>query len=67
MCSFGRGTRLGRFDAIVSEVDLSTLDAVGGFERQRWHPDLVTAVLDRYTLRPTPGPVDRPLFVYTRK
>ncbi|HEY3218217.1 MAG TPA: glycosyltransferase 87 family protein [Candidatus Limnocylindria bacterium] len=59
--------RAAQFDAIVSEVDLSTLEAVGGFERQRWHPDLVTAVLERYALRPPSALVDRPLFVYTRR
>jgi hypothetical protein len=59
--------RASTFEAVVSEVDLGTLDAVGGFERQRWHPDLVAAVLDRYALRTTGGLTDRPLFVYTRK
>jgi hypothetical protein len=71
--SFLEGQRLleavrqGRFDSVVSEVDLSTLDAVGGFERLRWHPDLVAAVLDRYALRATSGLSDTPLFVYTRR
>jgi Glycosyltransferase family 87 len=59
--------RAGRFDGVVSEADLATLDVVGGFERQRWHPDLVAAVLERYTLRPTSGPAEHPLFVYTRR
>src|SRR5258706_15878207 len=54
--------RAGRFDSIVSEVDLGTLDAIGGFERQRWHPDLVAAVLERYALRPAAASIDRPLF-----
>ena len=40
--------RAGRFDAIVSEVDLEHIDAGPGFERQRWHADLVAAVLERY-------------------
>jgi hypothetical protein len=70
---FGEGSvlldavRAGRFDAIVAEVDLGELDALGGSERQRWHPDLVAAVLERYALRPASGLVDRPLFVYTRR
>jgi len=40
--------RAGRFDAIVSEADLERIDLEPGFERQRWHPDLVAAVLERY-------------------
>jgi hypothetical protein len=40
--------RAGRFDAIVSEVDLEHIDTGPGFERQRWHADLVAAVLERY-------------------
>jgi hypothetical protein len=40
--------RAGRFDAIVSEVELERIDAGPGYERQRWHPDLVAAVLERY-------------------
>ena len=59
--------RSGKFDAVVTEVDLASLDQTGGFERQRWHPDLVTAILARYQLRPaddTGGPV---LFVYDRR
>ncbi|HEV8655125.1 MAG TPA: hypothetical protein VGR85_06405 [Candidatus Limnocylindria bacterium] len=40
--------RAGRFDAIVSEVDLERIDVGPGYERQRWHPDLVAAVLERY-------------------
>ena len=59
--------RVGRFDAVVTEVDLASLDVVGGFERQRWHPDLVTAVLDRYALLPSPDRVPGSLFVYTRR
>lgn len=55
------------FAAIVSEVDLAQLDAAPAFERQRWHPDLVAAILERYALRPTPGLVDQPLFVYRPK
>lgn len=46
--------RAGTFDAVVSEVDLARIDAGPGYERQRWHPDLVAAVLDRYE-RSFPG------------
>ncbi|MDQ2953066.1 MAG: hypothetical protein M3R54_12485 [Chloroflexota bacterium] len=59
--------RGGKFDAVVTEVDLASLEQSGGFERQRWHPDLVAAILERYTLRATPGPAELPLFVYTRR
>jgi hypothetical protein len=45
--------RAGQFDAIVSEIDLERIDLGPGYERQRWHPDLVAAVLERYR-RPTP-------------
>jgi hypothetical protein len=87
--SFLEGTRLlqavraGQFDAIVSEVDLERIDAGPGYARQRWHPDLVAAVLERYR-RPTPEGARagetvfftnhcpafvwcRQLFVYTRR
>ena len=40
--------RAGRFDTIVSEVELERIDAGPGYSRQRWHPDLVAAVLERY-------------------
>jgi hypothetical protein len=59
--------RAERFDAIVSEVDLGLLDQIGGYERQRWHPDLVAAILEGYALQRTAELVDRPLFVYTRR
>jgi len=59
--------RAGQFDAIVTEVDLDALDQIGGYERQRWHPVLVAAILERYALRTTPGLLDQPLFVYTRR
>ena len=71
--SFFEGERLlsavraGRFDAVVTEVDLASLDLVGGFERQRWHPDLVAAVLDRYSLQLSPDRRPGALFVYTRR
>lgn len=42
--------RAGRFDAIVSEVELERIDLGPGYERQRWHPDLVAAVIERYQL-----------------
>jgi hypothetical protein len=66
--------RAGRFDAIVSEVDLERIDVGPGYERQRWHPDLVAAVLERYE-RPfprveglCPGFVRcQQLYVYTRR
>ena len=69
--SFSEGERLlaavrgGTFDAVVTEVDLASLDQTAGFERQRWHPDLVAAVLERYKLRP--GGQAGQLFVYTRR
>ena len=63
--------RAGRFDAIVSEVELERIDTGPGYERQRWHPDLIAAVLERYqqTLRRTYGLCPafvpcRELFVY---
>jgi hypothetical protein len=59
--------RAGRFDAVVTDVDLASLDLIGGFERQRWHPDLVSAVLERYALLPSPDRVPASLFVYTRR
>lgn len=53
----------GGFDAIVSETDLARLPEAPLYERQRWHPALVSAVLDRYQLeRETTG-----LFVYRRR
>jgi ABC-type amino acid transport substrate-binding protein len=57
----------GRFDAVVTEFDLSTIDLVGGFERQRWHFDLVRAVLDRYVLQASADRRPGSLFVYTRR
>jgi hypothetical protein len=59
--------RAARFDAIVSEAELGRLDQIGGYERQRWHPDLVAAILERYALERTVGPDGRALFVYTRR
>lgn len=55
--------REGGFDAIVSEADLARLSQAPLYERQRWHPRLVAAVLDRYQLeREITG-----LFVYRRR
>jgi hypothetical protein len=60
--------RARQFDAIVSEVVLEALDQIGGYERQRWHPDLVAAILEGYTLGPSHGLIDPgPPFVYTRR
>ncbi|MEX2046327.1 MAG: hypothetical protein WEE03_04125 [Chloroflexota bacterium] len=55
--------REGGFDAIVSEFDLARLSQAPLYERQRWHPALVSAVLDRYRFeREAAG-----LFVYRRR
>jgi hypothetical protein len=66
--------RVGRFDAIVSEVELERIDAGPGYERQRWHPDLIAAVLERYALPPgrtyglcRPYVWCRQLYVYQRR
>jgi hypothetical protein len=68
-----QAVRAGLFDAIVSEVDLERINVGPGYERQRWHPDLVTAVLERYQLRfPRVEALCRPfvwcrqLYVYAR-
>ncbi|HKC92084.1 MAG TPA: hypothetical protein VKE23_12245 [Candidatus Limnocylindria bacterium] len=42
--------RDGRIDTVIAQTDLDHLDAAPGFERQRWAPTLVRAVLDRYRL-----------------
>jgi len=53
--------RSAEFAAVVSEVDLARIDLAPAFERERWHSDLVAAVLARYRLdRSVSG-----LFVYT--
>jgi len=55
--------RNGGFDAVVSEADLAAIEQAPTYERQRWHPALVSAVLDRYQFeRKTTG-----LFVYRRR
>jgi hypothetical protein len=69
-----QAVRAGQFDAIISEVDLERIDVGPGYARQRWHPDLVAAALERYVL--LPHRVDglcrafvwcRQLFVYERR
>jgi hypothetical protein len=66
--------RAGTFDAVVSEVDLERFDLSAGYARQRWHPDLVAAVLGRYHM---PNRVEglcastfiwcQRLYIYTRR
>ncbi len=55
--------REGRFDAVISEVDLEHLDSGPAYEQQRWSAALVAAVLDRYQLDAQRAP----LFIYTRR
>jgi hypothetical protein len=69
-----QAVRAGQFDAIVSEVELERTDVGPAYERQRWHPDLIAAVIDRYVLPPRrvfglcpAGVWCRQLFVYTRR
>jgi hypothetical protein len=69
-----QAVRAGEFDAIVSEVELERIDSGPGYERQRWHPDLIAAVIERYQLplRRTYGLCPafvpcRQLFVYIRR
>ena len=64
--------RAGQFDAVVSEVELERIDLGPAYARQRWHPDLVAAVLERYqsanrvdALCRTSVPCQ--LYVYTRR
>jgi hypothetical protein len=55
--------REGGFDAIVTESDLAQLSQAPLYERQRWHPALVSAILESYRLeQETAG-----LFVYRRR
>jgi len=55
--------RTGEFDAVVSEVDLAGISTAPTYERERWHPSLVEAVLGRYRLsRQAEG-----LYVYERR
>jgi len=67
-----KAARDGVFDAIVSEVDLEQVAGIGGFRAQRWHPDLVTAIRERYVLRDrvlpsSTGQARGPLYVYARR
>jgi hypothetical protein len=69
-----QAVRAGQFDAIVSEVELERIDTGPGYARQRWHPDLIAAVIDRYVLPPRrvfglcpAGVWCRQLFVYERR
>lgn len=63
--------RAGEIDAILSEVELERIGEARPFERARWHPDLVAAILERYERMATPGdPAPAPggpgwLWVYT--
>jgi hypothetical protein len=66
--------RAGRFDAVVTEIDLERIDIAPAYARQRWHADLVAAVLERYhTTTNTFGLCRSPfhwcqqLFVYVRR
>jgi len=52
-----------RYSSIVSEADLERLDDAPAYERQRWHPRLVAAILERYRL----DRVDAGLRVYVPK
>jgi hypothetical protein len=52
--------REGAFAAVVADVDLGQLHAAPVFEQQRWPPDLVSAVLQRYRL----DRHDRTLWIY---
>jgi hypothetical protein len=71
--SFEEGERLlkavrdGLFDAVVSEEDLERVAEIGGFRAQRWHPDLVAAVRERYALRDRVTAGSATLYVYVRR
>ena len=45
----------GLFASIVSEADLAALDRAPAYERARWEPTLVAAILGRYTLERSTG------------
>jgi hypothetical protein len=47
--------RGGAFASIVSEADLAALDRAPAYERARWDPALVAAILDRYVLDRSTG------------
>lgn len=53
----------GRIDSVIAQTDLEHLDAAPAFERQRWAPTLVRAVLDRYRLAQHVGD----LWIYERR
>jgi len=55
--------RAGAFIAIVSESDLAHLDTAPLWARQRWHPTLAAAVLERYRLDRS----ENGLFIYVPK
>jgi len=59
--------RAGKFDAVVTEVDLERFDLSPGYERQRWHPDLVAAVLGRYHMPTRYEGLCRSVFVYCQR
>ncbi|HUQ42294.1 MAG TPA: hypothetical protein VM052_07315, partial [Candidatus Limnocylindrales bacterium] len=54
--------RAGEFDAVVTEVDLADILVAPAYERERWHPSLVKAVLDGYRL----SRLAEGLYVYER-
>lgn len=45
----------GAFASVVSEADLAHLDAAPAYERARWEPSLVRAILERYALERSTG------------
>jgi hypothetical protein len=47
--------RAGEIDLITSEVELERIGEARPFERARWHPDLVAAILARYERVTFPG------------
>jgi hypothetical protein len=54
--------RAAEFDGVVSEVDLASIATAPTYERERWHPRLVDAVLAAYRL----ARKDRGMYVYER-
>lgn len=47
--------RSGSFASVVSEADLERLDQAPAYERARWEPSLVSAILERYALEHQAG------------
>ena len=47
--------RRGAFASVVSEADLTALDRAPAYERARWDPALVAAILERYALDRSTG------------